>query len=55
MKLRYIAVLGGLLAGGIIGLVPVQPSAAPPAKPAKLAISERRVPHCCAWARPCAR
>jgi len=41
VKLRYIAALGGLLAGGIIGLVPVNPSAAPPAKPAKPAISEQ--------------
>ena len=40
MKLRHIAVLGGLLAGGIIGLVPVNLTAAPPAKPAKPAISE---------------
>ena len=40
MKLRYIAVLGGLLAGVVAGTMPNAPSAAPPAKPAQPAISE---------------
>ena len=40
MKLRHIAALGGVLAGGIIGLVPANLPAAPPAKPAKPAFSE---------------
>ena len=40
MKLRYIAVLGGLLAGSILGLTPMNLTAAPPAKQAKQAISE---------------
>jgi hypothetical protein len=40
VKLRYIAALGGLLAGGIIGLVPANLPAAPPAKQAKPTISE---------------
>jgi hypothetical protein len=40
VKLRYIAVLGGLLVGGIIGAVPIALPAAPPAKPAQPAISE---------------
>ena len=40
MKLLHIAVLGGWLAGGIIGLVPANLTAAPPAKQAKPAISE---------------
>jgi len=40
VKLRHIAVLGGLLAGGIIGLVPVTVSAAEPAKQVQPAISE---------------
>ncbi len=40
MKLRYIAVLGGLLASGIGGLAPTNLAAAPPAKPAKPAITE---------------
>ena len=40
MKLRYIAVLGGLLAGSIFGLTPMNLTAAPPAKQAKPAISE---------------
>ena len=40
MKLRYIAALGGLLAGGILGLTPVNLTAAPPAKQVKPAISE---------------
>jgi hypothetical protein len=40
VKLRYIAVLGGLLAGGIVGAVPIALPAAPPAKPAEPAISE---------------
>lgn len=40
MKFRHIAALGGLLAGGIIGLVPANLGAAPPAKQAKPAISE---------------
>ena len=40
MKLRYIAVLGGLLAGGIFGLAPANLPAAPPAKQAKPAISQ---------------
>ena len=39
MKLRYIAALGGLLAGAIIGLVPANLGAAPPTKQAKPAIS----------------
>jgi hypothetical protein len=40
VKLRHIAALGGLLAAGIAGLVPVSLPAAPPAKSAKPAISE---------------
>src|SRR6266478_8735301 len=40
VKLRYIAVFGGLLAGGILGLTPVNLTAAPAAKQAKPAISE---------------
>jgi hypothetical protein len=39
MKLRHIAVLGGLFAGGIIGMAASGLSAAPPAKQAKPAIS----------------
>ena len=39
MKLRHIAILGGLFAGGIIGMAPSGLSAAPPAKQAKPAIS----------------
>ena len=40
VKLRHIAVFGGLLAGGIIGFVPVNVPAAEPAKQVKPAISE---------------
>jgi len=40
VKLRHIALLGGLLAVGVIGFVPVRLSAAEPAKPAQSAISE---------------
>jgi hypothetical protein len=40
VKLRHIAVFGGLLAGGIIGFVPVNVPAAEPAKQEKPAISE---------------
>ena len=40
MKLRYIAVLGGLLAGVVAAAVPIALPAAPPAKPAQPAISE---------------
>jgi hypothetical protein len=40
VKLRYIAVLGGLLAGVVAGAIPNGLSAAPPAKPAQPAISE---------------
>jgi hypothetical protein len=40
VKLRHIAFLGGLLAGGIIGFVPVNLPAAEPAKQVKPAISE---------------
>ena len=40
MKLRHIAFLGALLAGGIIGFLPVTVPAAEPAKQAKPAISE---------------
>ena len=40
VKLRHIAILGGLLAGGVIGFVPVMVPAAEPAKQAKPAISE---------------
>ena len=40
MKLRHIAVLSGLLAGGIMGLIPVTAPAAQAAKEAKPAISE---------------
>jgi len=40
VKLRHIAVLGGLLAGGIIGFVPVNVPAAEAAKQAQPAISE---------------
>ena len=40
MKLRQIAVLGGLLAGSIFGLTPVNLTAAPPAKQTKPAISQ---------------
>jgi hypothetical protein len=39
VKLRHIAVLGGLLTGGIIGLVPITLPAAQPAKQAQPAIS----------------
>jgi hypothetical protein len=40
VKLRHIAVLSGLLAGGIFGLAPANLAAAPPAKQAKPAISQ---------------
>ena len=40
MKLRYIAVLGGMLAGVVVAAVPFALPAAPPAKPAQPAISE---------------
>ena len=40
VKLRHIAILGGLLAGGVIGFVPVMVPAAEPAKQAQPAISE---------------
>jgi hypothetical protein len=40
VKLRHITILGGLLAGGIIGFVPVDVPAADPATQAKPAISE---------------
>jgi hypothetical protein len=40
VKLPYIAVFGGLLAGGILGAIPIALRAAPPAKPAQPAISE---------------
>jgi hypothetical protein len=40
VKLRHIAVLGGWLAGGIIGFAPVNLPAAAPAKPPQPAISE---------------
>ena len=40
MKLRHIAILGGWLAGGFIGFVPVNVPAAEPAKQAQPAISE---------------
>jgi hypothetical protein len=40
VKLRHIVVFGGLLAGGIIGFVPVSVPAAEPAKQTKPAISE---------------
>jgi hypothetical protein len=40
VKLRHIAVLGGWLAGGIIGFTPVNLPAAQPAKPPQPAISE---------------
>jgi hypothetical protein len=40
VKLRYIAVLGGLLAGIVIGAIPNAVPAAPPAKPAQPAISD---------------
>src|SRR5262249_11101683 len=40
VKLRHIAVLGGLLAGSIFGLTPVSLTAAPPAKQTKPVISE---------------
>src|SRR5689334_11387020 len=40
VRLRHIVLLGGLLAGGAIGLVPVTLPAAPAAKQAKPAISE---------------
>jgi len=39
VKLRHIATLGGLLAGGVIGFVPVSLPAAQPAKQAQPAIS----------------
>jgi hypothetical protein len=39
VKLRHIALLGSLLAGGIIGFVPVSPPAAQPAKQTQPAIS----------------
>ena len=40
VKLRQIAILGGWLAGGIVGFVPVTLPAAEPAKQAQPAISE---------------
>ena len=40
MKLRYITVLGGLLAGVVAGTIPNTLPAAPPAKPAQPAISD---------------
>jgi len=40
VELRHIVILGGLLAGGIIGFVPVNVPAAEPAKQAQPAISE---------------
>ena len=40
MKLRYLIVLGGLLAGGTVGVLPFTASAAQPAKEAKPAISD---------------
>ncbi len=40
VKLRYIAALGGVRAGGILGVTPVNLTAAPPAKQAKPAITE---------------
>jgi hypothetical protein len=40
VKLRYIAVLGGLLAGIVAGAIPNALTAAPPAKPAQPTISE---------------
>ena len=40
MKLRHIAILGGLLAGGIIGLMPVTVPAAQAAEQKKPSISE---------------
>ena len=40
MKLRNIAVLGGLLAGGVLGAIPIALPAPPPAKQAQPAISE---------------
>jgi hypothetical protein len=40
VKLRYIAVLGGLLAGASVGSIPIDLPAAEPAKQAKPAISE---------------
>jgi hypothetical protein len=40
VRFRHIAVLGGLLAGGVIGFVPVNVPAAEPAKQVKPAISE---------------
>ena len=40
MRLRHLALLGGLFAAGIIGFVPVRLPAAEPAKPAQSAISE---------------
>ncbi|MBV8335937.1 MAG: hypothetical protein JO358_10995, partial [Alphaproteobacteria bacterium] len=40
MKLRQIAVLGGLITSGIVGAMPVTLPAAPAAKQAQPAISE---------------
>jgi hypothetical protein len=40
VRLRYIAVFGGMLAGGILWAVPIALRAAPPAKSAQPAISE---------------
>ena len=40
VRLRHIAIFGGLLAGGVIGFLPVNVPAAEPAKQAKPAISE---------------
>jgi hypothetical protein len=40
VKLRQIAVLGGLIIGGVVGAAPVAAPAAPPAKQAQPAISE---------------